>query len=62
MCFVQLLGNMLCKMQASTARLQMLHCFWKLMTIIPLFGGKWCREALISTIHHATEDFLSDTS
>lgn len=40
----------------------MLHYLQKLMTIIPVFDGKRSREALISTIHHATEGLLSDTS
>lgn len=40
----------------------MLHYLQKLMTIIPVFDGKRSRKALISTIHHATEGLLSDTS
>lgn len=62
MCFVHLLCNMLCKMQTSRAGMQMLHYLQKLMTIIPVFDGKRSHEALISTIHHATEGLLSDTS
>lgn len=42
--------------------MQMLHYLQKLMTIIPVFDGKRSHEALISTIHHATEGLLSDTS